>query len=117
MLSDDQLIALERIYFTERFLPRMIEYLREEDVLEPDERLEMHLRKLHDGLARIRINNPRNTFRFYRIGLKKPEMSHVDNRYFYGVILNTSIEETKRLDLLEKNILHENNMGRWLDLQ
>lgn len=117
MLSDDQLIALERIYFTERFLPRMIEYLRAEGVLETDKRLELHLKKLHDGLARIRINNPRNTFRFYRMGLRRPEMGHVDNRYFYRVILNTSIEETLRLDLVEKNILHEDNAGRWLDLQ
>lgn len=44
-------------------------------------------------------------------------MGHVDNRYFYRVILNTSIEETLRLDLVEKNILHEDNAGRWLDLQ
>ncbi|EHH05433.1 MULTISPECIES: hypothetical protein [Agrobacterium] len=117
MLSDDQLIALENIYFEEQFLPKMISYLREEGVRETDQRLAVHLKKLHNGLARIRIHSPRNTFRFYRLSLKQPDMSEGDNRYFCRVILNTSIEESARLDLIEKNILHENNVDRWPDLQ
>jgi hypothetical protein len=117
MLSNDQLIALEQHYFKERYVPRMIGYLRDEGVEEADNRLALHLAKLHDGLARIRIHSPRNTFRFYRLDFRKPEMSQVDSRYFYSIVLNTSIDETARFDVLEKNILGENNSDRWKDLE
>ncbi len=117
MLTDEQLVALETIYFEERFLPKMISHLRDEGVTESDQRLMAHLKKLHEGLARIRIHSPRNTFCFYRFTLRQSEMSDNDNQYFYRVVLNTSIEETERLNLIEKNILAESNVERWTDLQ
>jgi hypothetical protein len=116
MLSDDQLAALERLYFQERFVPRMIHYLREEGFDDTDERFAMHLGKLHDSLALLRIHSPRNTFRFYRLDRKEPAMRKTDSDYFLRVMFNTSIEETARFDMMEKNILSEDNKERWKDL-
>lgn len=116
MLSDQQLAALERLYFQEQFVPRMIRHLREEGFDDTEERFAMHLGKLHDGLALLRIHSPRNTFRFYRLDLKEPTMRKSDSDYLLRVLFNTSIDETARFDMMEKNILAEDNRARWHDL-
>ncbi|MCF1464062.1 hypothetical protein FS827_22415 [Agrobacterium vitis] len=117
MLSADQMQQIELIYLERNYIPRMIEYLQEEGFLGDPDRWKRHIKKMHEGLSLLRINSPRNTFRFYRFDLVSSSMNALDRQYFYSILLKTGLNETTRMDLVEKNILGEDNRQRWIDLE